>query len=324
MNFIDLIVISFFFYFFWQGYHTGLIGGIFNIVSTAISFVAAILFYPSLADFLIARFSISENLALIASFFVILIVVEIVASLVLNYFYSLWAPVYKRFANFVVADRILGILPSVIAGIFLVSLFLLLPLILPVKDTIKQPIADSFWGQNVLSKFLHYQPQVESLLSRLPYKNLAYLITPQPMSRESVDIEPPKAVKLLPDSGTERKMFDLVNEERAARGQQKLVWDDELMEVGRDHCLDMFSKGYFSHYTPDGKSPFDRMDAANINYQTAGENLAYAPNVEVAHQGLMDSPGHKENILRGEFGNLGVGVIDGKIHGKMFCQEFKD
>ena len=86
----------------------------------------------------------------------------------------------------------------------------------------------------------------------------------------------------------------------------------------------MFEKGYFSHNSPEGKTPFDRIDTAQIQYKAAGENLAYAPSVEVAHEGLMNSPGHKENILRPEFGTLGVGVIDGGINGKMFCQEFTD
>ncbi|MCH7541351.1 CvpA family protein [Patescibacteria group bacterium] len=321
-NFIDLIVIAFFLYFIWQGYHTGFIGGIFNIVSILISFIAAVLFYPQLGNFLSRQFDLGENLALVAGFFIILIVVEIITSLILNYFYSLLRPLYIKFGSFVVLDRILGIGPSVLAGLFLVSLFLLLPLILPVKETVREPISKSFWGENVLSKFLQFQPQIESYLSRLPYRNLAYLITPEPLSKESVELDVPKEIKLAPDVVAEKKMFDLVNKERVALGLTSFSWSDDLIEVGRKHCLDMFGRGYFSHYTPDGKSPFDRMDTAGIIYQAAGENLAYAPNVDVAHQGLMESTGHKANILREEFGTLGVGVIDGQIHGKMFCQEF--
>ena len=98
--------------------------------------------------------------------------------------------------------------------------------------------------------------------------------------------------------------------------------DRKLTEVGRAHCLDMFKRSYFSHYTPEGSSPFDRMREAKINYTFAGENLAYAPSVEIALQGLMNSKGHRENILRAEFGHLGVGIIDGGLSGKMFCQEF--
>ena len=86
----------------------------------------------------------------------------------------------------------------------------------------------------------------------------------------------------------------------------------------------MFARGYFSHYTPEGLSPFDRMAQTDVSYTYAGENLALAPNVTVAMQGLMQSPGHRANILFPNFGKLGVGVIDGGIYGQMYCQEFTD
>lgn len=321
-NFIDLVVIFFAIYFIWQGFHTGFIGGVLNIISTILSFAAAVILYPFLASFLQNTFKWGDNISLVISFFLILIFFEIILGFLMNRIFSLIAPIYKKIRNFILVDKILGILPSVLTGLFLVSLFLLLPLILPVKETIKDPISESWWGKNVLTRLLQYQPQIETVLNRLPYKNLAYLITPQPLSKESVKLDFPKEIKLTPDPTNETVMFDLVNKERADRGIKTLTWSNALMEVGRVHCLDMFSRGYFSHYTPEGLSPFDRMDKAGITYTAAGENLAYAPNVDVAHQGLMDSPGHKANILRAEFGHLGVGVIDGGINGKMFCQEF--
>jgi uncharacterized protein YkwD len=326
-NFIDLVVIFFAIYFIWQGFHTGFIVGFLNIVSTIVSFTVAIILYPYLANFFEAAFKWGANISFVASFFIILIFFEVALGFLVNSFYVLFiikailTPA-KRIKNFVTVDKILGILPSVLSGLFLVSLFLLLPLILPVKESIKDPISQSWWGKNVLTRFLHYQPQIETVLNRLPYKNLAYLITPQPLSKESVKLDFPKEIKLTPDPTNEKVMFDLVNKERADRGIKTLTWSNALMEVGRMHCLDMFSRGYFSHYTPEGVSPFDRMNKAGITYTAAGENLAYAPNVDVAHQGLMNSPGHKANILRVEFGRLGVGVIDGGINGKMFCQEF--
>ncbi|MBI3380168.1 CvpA family protein [Candidatus Gottesmanbacteria bacterium] len=79
-----------------------------------------------------------------------------------------------------------------------------------------------------------------------------------------------------------------------------------------------------SHYNPEGQSPFDRMDKAGIHFTSAGENLALAPNVELAHQGLMNSPGHRRNILSPDFGKVGIGAIDGGIYGEMFVQEFTD
>ena len=66
------------------------------------------------------------------------------------------------------------------------------------------------------------------------------------------------------------------------------------------------------------------MSKRKIKFISAGENLAYAPTVEIAHQGLMNSPGHRENILRPSFGRVGIGVIDGGVYGKMFTQDFAD
>ncbi len=86
----------------------------------------------------------------------------------------------------------------------------------------------------------------------------------------------------------------------------------------------MLARGYFSHYTPEGLSPFDRMAKANIAFIAAGENLAFAPNVTLAMQGLMQSPGHRANILSKDFGRVGIGVLDAGIYGEMFVQEFKD
>jgi uncharacterized protein YkwD len=92
--------------------------------------------------------------------------------------------------------------------------------------------------------------------------------------------------------------------------------------VARAHSLEMFQLDYFSHTSPTAGSPFDRMHAAGIQFLVAGENLAYAPNVEVAHQGLMNSPGHRANILRPEFGRVGIGVIRSSAQGSMFTQDF--
>jgi uncharacterized protein YkwD len=75
----------------------------------------------------------------------------------------------------------------------------------------------------------------------------------------------------------------------------------------------MFARGYFAHETPEGRSPFDRMSADGVKFMTAGENLALAPTLQVAHNGLMKSPGHRANILAKDFGRVGIGILDGGI-----------
>jgi uncharacterized protein YkwD len=119
-------------------------------------------------------------------------------------------------------------------------------------------------------------------------------------------------------------MLRLINQERLKEGLPALVWDEAAAKVARAHSVDMFKRGYFSHENPDGLSPFDRMEKAGITYSAAGENLAYAATVELAHAGLMRSPGHRANILEKDFGRVGIGVIDGGIYGKMFTQNFRD
>ena len=90
----------------------------------------------------------------------------------------------------------------------------------------------------------------------------------------------------------------------------------------REHSAEMFSLRYFGHISPVSGSPFDRLEAAGIAYSRAGENLAYAQSVAVAHRGLMQSEGHRENILRPEFTRIGIGVISAGPYGRMFTQMF--
>jgi uncharacterized protein YkwD len=86
----------------------------------------------------------------------------------------------------------------------------------------------------------------------------------------------------------------------------------------------MFENGYFSHISLQGEDVGDRLGKAGVLYLVAGENLAFAPSLEIAHDGLMQSPGHRENILDEEFNRVGIGVIDAGSQGKMFVQVFTD
>jgi uncharacterized protein YkwD len=116
----------------------------------------------------------------------------------------------------------------------------------------------------------------------------------------------------------------LVNQERQQAGLRPLVPDPAMTELARRHSADMFARGYFAHDTPEGLSPFDRMNKANIRFLTAGENLALAPTLQVAHTGLMNSPGHRANILQRDFGRVGIGIMDGGMRGLMVSQEFRN
>jgi uncharacterized protein YkwD len=129
---------------------------------------------------------------------------------------------------------------------------------------------------------------------------------------------------LTPRPDLEAQMLTLVNQERARVGLPALAWDDTLAPIARAHALEMFELGYFSHDSPISGSPFDRLNAAGVQYRAAGENLALAPDLDIAHQGLMDSPGHRANILSPDFGRVGIGIVSSPYHGLMVVQLFRN
>ena len=109
--------------------------------------------------------------------------------------------------------------------------------------------------------------------------------------------------------GFEYQMFDLTNAARVNHQLPILTWDDHVKETAREHSADMAKKNYFDHTNQEGQSPFDRMKEDDILFRLAGENLAYGQLSSIfAHEGLMNSLGHRENILRGDYEFLGVGV----------------
>lgn len=122
----------------------------------------------------------------------------------------------------------------------------------------------------------------------------------------------------------EMQMINLVNAERKSHGLKILQYDAALTMAARDHSADMFKRGYFSHNTPEGINPFQRLHRAHIRYRYAGENLALAPTLWKAHEELMKSPGHRANILNPAYGRIGIGIAAGGDHGLMITQEFRD
>jgi uncharacterized protein YkwD len=123
--------------------------------------------------------------------------------------------------------------------------------------------------------------------------------------------------------GFEYQLFDLTNASRRVHGLGVLEWDDQVRVTARKHSADMAENSYFSHTNPEGQSPFDRMKEDDIAFSVAGENLAYGQFSSIfAHEGLMNSLGHRENILKSDFKLLGVGVAFGPKHEPYFTENF--
>ena len=219
-------------------------------------------------------------------------------------------------------NRLLGILPGVINGFLWVVVFSSLLLLTPLTSKVSEKGRTSKLSDWAIARVSWLEDQLAPVFSELFNR-----IVPKPSAAiaEQESIKLPFTVNdSTPRADLEAEMLSMVNKERMKHGLKALRDDPALAVVARKHSADMFARGYFSHITPDGINPFQRIRREKILYVTAGENLALAQTLAIAHAGLMNSPGHKANILRPAFGRLGIGILDGGVYGLMITQNFRN
>jgi uncharacterized protein YkwD len=219
-------------------------------------------------------------------------------------------------------DRLLGIFPGAARGVLVAMVVLTAIASVPFPGPIASAIHDSRVSQALQPRGSVLADQFSQVFGEAVQETIG-LLTVRPESTERVELRFRVSNPAI-DPLAETRMLELVNRERAQRGVRPLQADETLRQVAREHSREMFQRGYFAHVDPDGSTPFDRMREGGARFRAAGENLALAPTVEVAHNGLMNSPGHRANILNPAFGRVGIGVEDGGLHGKMFTQNFAD
>jgi len=135
------------------------------------------------------------------------------------------------------------------------------------------------------------------------------------------DLYPPGSQALK--EGFEYQLFDLTNATRVYNGLSILEWEENVRETARKHSADMAENQFFSHTNLANQSFSDRMIEDGIRFRLAGENLAYGQfNSIFAHQGLMNSAGHRENILHDGFTKLGVGVAFNRDQHPFYTENF--
>ncbi len=106
------------------------------------------------------------------------------------------------------------------------------------------------------------------------------------------------------------------NQQREKQGLSPLTLNTQLSAAALAKAQDMFDNQYWAHTSPTGKQPWDFIKAANYRYRVAGENLArdfYQTGDMI--QAWMNSPTHKENILNGQYQQIGIAVVNGKLEG---------
>lgn len=111
-------------------------------------------------------------------------------------------------------------------------------------------------------------------------------------------------------------IVDFTNEERGELAVGPLARNAVLDEAARRKAEHMAQNGYFAHYSPDGISPWYWFDQVGYDYVHAGENLAvhFTDSKEVV-DAWMRSPLHRDNIVSGNYTEIGVGTAKGEYKG---------
>ncbi len=315
MNWLDATIIMIILFFVVKGLQRGFLLGLVGLVGIAVVVSIPLLFYipaSRVLEYLGISQIYSSALGFLALFF-----------LATSLYYAIGEKFYRRVPYQVRGSRvnkILGLFTGLFKGLMVVTLLLAIVVSLPLPFITPEDLNES----DIASPMLDVAAAATSLTARIfgeAFQHAVGFLTIEIDTIESVELKFAVADPVI-DQEAEMEMLRLLNAERTQRGLPELVMDETLREVARQHSVDMFQRGYFGHVDPEGTTPFDRMLAGGVSFLIAGENLAIAPTVNIAHKGLMDSPGHRENILRSQFLRVGIGAARGGSYGTMFTQKF--
>ncbi|HMU40667.1 MAG TPA: CAP domain-containing protein [Pseudomonadota bacterium] len=107
---------------------------------------------------------------------------------------------------------------------------------------------------------------------------------------------------------SEAELHRLLNRDRKQAGLPALIADPVLSQIARAHSEEMARRSSVTHHSPTTGTPEDRVRRAKLRYSIVAENLAQAPTEEEAERSLLESPGHRRNILDRSLTRVGVGV----------------
>ena len=315
MNWLDLLIVVIILWPVYVGVRRGFLSGILELAGIVISVgVPFFLYIP--AGKLLHKLHVAQVYSGALAFLIIWFIT-------LNIYYLLARRLYRRVPRGIRISRInmaLGALPGLARGLIVVALLLAIAVSLPNPLVTSQTVEGSAFAPPLIDATTVVTSYAAEIFGEAVRAALGF-ITIEPKSGERIDlayrIQNPET-----DPVAEQEMLNLVNRERVSRGLKPLVMSERLRRVARLHSIDMFQRGYFAHNSPDGTTPFQRMRRGRVRFYEAGENLALAPTVRIAHSGLMKSPGHRANILNPAFRRVGIGAARGGPHGIMFTQDF--
>jgi uncharacterized protein YkwD/uncharacterized membrane protein required for colicin V production len=320
MILVDLLLVGLLGYAVYAGSKRGLVLIGLELASFTLATVVALLGYHPLGGWIKHLSGSSTALGNVVGFALLWIMIEIASAILARY---LVLRHVSRELHLSRANRVGGAVLGGIKALIITTLALIVFAGLPLSAATKRVVTESFLGGHLLSSSSRLQSWLAGGLGHDLGESLNFFtVTAEPESEQRIDLGYTTVGSV--DPSDEDALLALLNQERTSRGLKPLTMNDKARVVARAYSADMFARGYFSHINPEGKSPFDRMRAGGVGFGAAGENLALAPTLKLAHDGLMNSPGHRANILGAQYRTVGIGIIDGGPYGLMVTQDFTD
>ena len=302
----------------WNGWRQGFVLAALHLLALAASVIVAFVSYPFMAQLVSSIWTTGGVWIAPLSFMICFLLAHLVFGVAAGKMVRSVPP--KAHGHGI--NRFLGIGPGAVVGVINATIVSMVLLTVPISDTITRMSREGEISGRLAGPAEWLESKLTPIFDPALRRTLQAMMVPAE-SRASIPLKF-KVAQAKPRPDLEQRMVGMVNAEREKQGLKPVKPDGELEQVARAHSRDMFARGYFSHVSPEGRNLGDRLRASEVRFLVAGENLALAQTLSIAHQGLMNSPGHRANILRPHFGRLGVGVLDGGVHGLMVTQNFRN
>ena len=317
-NLLAVVVVG---YAAWTGYRRGGALIALEIASLALATALAFWLYREPGAWLRAHWGVTTGLANLSSLVALWLVGEVAAALVIRWLILPRLPKAWLHLSRVARGSGAGLNAAKVIG--LVGLLVAVAQAVPLSTPGRAVIAPSATALAIAPVARWWRPVAASGLSRDVADSLATATVPDgPGDHKLVQLGFTAVGRV--DAAAEADLLSRLNAERTSRHLPALTLNRQARLVGRAYAAQMLAGGYFGHIEPSGRTPFDRLRAGGVAFGAAGENLALAPTVAAAHTGLMNSAGHRANILAPGYRQVGIGIIDAGPNGFMVAQEFTD
>jgi len=320
---IDFLLGLYFAGLFIRGWVRGFAKELMDLVGLIVGLALAFRLSGPLGALIQETFGTSDLVSKLIGGIVVFLLLGVAAAVVAHFLQK-----FFTLPGLVMSNRLLGGALASLWAVFVAMLVLSLLVVLPLPSSFGDHLEESnvaryLTNPDTPAQTVFHAVAGDKVLEAL--LNLKDLVGREELILEegqTLEIPAAKEGELSDDAKAAAQIFDLVNRARLDGGLDPLAWSDPLAGIAQAYAYEMYEGGFFGHESEVTGTVADRIEAAGIPYRVVGENLALAATAKSAHAGLMDSPGHRANILREGFTKVGIGVVNGPL-GLMVVEVFQ-